>query len=122
MNKNSSLIWWIPIFLLLVILYPLNIRLFDIYVTMAIPFVGVFSAWLALGYLFFFRAQKNATHWGIIFAVITLLYNPIVSKYSLVNILSAISHWLGILLNVVVACIFLYNWWAFKHQNKKDLG
>jgi hypothetical protein len=122
MNKNSSFIWWIPTILLLIILYPMKISAFDAYISFAMPFVGIFSAWLALGFLFFFRNQKNALQWGIVFAMITACYNPVISKYTLTNILSMKSHVFGIILNVVIAGIFLYSWWVCKHQNKKDLG
>lgn len=122
MNKNSSLIWWIPSILLLLVLYPMKIPVFDSYISFAMPFVGVFAAWLAIGFLFFFRNQKNAIYWGIIFAIITAMYNPVISKYTLTNIVSMKSHWYGLILNILVAGVFLYNWWICKYQNKKDLG
>jgi hypothetical protein len=116
MVKNPSLVWLLPALILLLVLAPMKLSYFDAYISFGMTSVGIFSAWLTFGCFSFMKAQKNAQQWGFVFGMVTLLYNPLMSKYTLANILASISHSYVIVLNVTVAAIFLYHWWLVKHK------
>lgn len=118
MKKNSSLFWWLPTLILLGVLYPMNIKAFDAYISVGMTSVGIFSLWLTFGYFLAFDVQERNNQSGIIFAILTVLYNPAMSKYTLANMLAAINHLYAVILNLIVAAIFIYQWWTLKHKTQ----
>lgn len=118
MRNNSTLVWWIPTIILLMILLPLQGAARNIYLNFGMIAVGFFALWFVLSYLFFFKERKNAKVWGWIFLVVALFYNPLIAEYNAAIIVANKSHLIAILMNLVTCVIFLYNWWLFKFKEK----
>ncbi|MBN9287740.1 MAG: hypothetical protein BGO43_03000 [Gammaproteobacteria bacterium 39-13] len=118
MQNNSMLVWWIPIITLLLILFPFKEESYRIYVPF-LSIVGGFAIWLVISYLFFLKERKDAKLWGVVFLVVALFYNPFMIKLNAAIMVANLSHPIAILMNLVTAGVFLYNWWLFKFKEKK---
>lgn len=120
MNNNSTLVWWIPIIILLLILFPFGEKIYNIYITFGLSAVGIFALWFVFSYLFFFKERKEAKLWGWVFLVVALFYNPVMTKLNIAILIANLSYPIAVLTNLVTAAVFIYNWWLFKFKEKKD--
>jgi hypothetical protein len=99
-------LWVVPAVLLLLALLPVLHSYW--YVLLLKCIVTLAAAYIA--YILFTEKQKDYLIWGIVFIVIAVLYNPIITVFILKR--------LWVPLTLVVAMAFIANWYlVFRNQD-----